>query len=176
GRRRGPPARVLALVVAVGFAGQIDLASGPCDRPLRIVEDLFDSGIAVLPVEARPGGPVGPRTGAVGAAGLRAALALALALREVAQKLACDGGRLSRHAVARAPHHLLGLRRMRERGGEQGCRQTSIVLAGRLDEPARVASVRRPGGVHQQAEQALALRPARARVLLVAHPRVRADP
>ena len=67
---------------------------------------------------------------------------------------------LARHARARAAQHLLGLRRVRERGGQQRGRQAAVLLARRVDEPARVARVRAARGVDEQAEQPLGLRPA----------------
>ena len=63
--------------------------------------------------------------------------AAALALREVAQQLAGQRGRLARHAHAGAVEHLLRLGRVRQRGGEQRGRQPAVLLARR---PARAGA------------------------------------
>ena len=96
-----------------------------------------------------------------------AALGLAAALREVAQQLARQRGRLARHPRARAVDDLAGLGGVRERGGQQRGRQPAVLLARRVHQPARVARVGAAGGVHEQAEQPLGLGPALDRVLLV---------
>ena len=95
------------------------------------------------------------------------AVAAAPALGEVAQQLARERARLARHPRPRAAQHLLGLRRVRHGGGEQRRAQAAVLLARGVDEPPRVARVRAAGGVHEQPEQALGLRPALHGVLLV---------
>jgi BirA family biotin operon repressor/biotin-[acetyl-CoA-carboxylase] ligase len=98
------------------------------------------------------------------------------ALGEVAQQLARERRRLARHPRARAAQDLLGLGRVRERGGEQRRGEAAVLLAGGVDQPARVARVRGAGGVDEQAEQPLGLRPALHRVLLVDLARVLGHP
>ena len=96
-----------------------------------------------------------------------AAALLAAALREVAEQLAGDRGRLSGHPHPGAAQDLLGLRRVRDGGGEQGDGEAAVLAAGGLDEAAGVLAVGAAGGVDEEAEQALRLRPAGDRVLLV---------
>src|SRR4051794_27200472 len=91
----------------------------------------------------------------------------ALALGEVAQQLAREGTRLAGQARARAAQDLLGLRRVRHGGGEQGGLQAAVLLARGVHQPARVAGVRAAARVHEQAQQALGLGPALDRVLLM---------
>ena len=52
-------------------------------------------------------------------------------------------------------------------GGEQRHREAAVLLAGGVNEPARVSAVGAARGVDEQAQQALGLRPALDRVLLV---------
>ena len=56
---------------------------------------------------------------------------------------------------------------MGDGGGQQRDRQAPVLLARRVDEPAGVAAVGAAGGVDEQAEQSLRLRPALDGVLLV---------
>src|SRR5829696_4447710 len=89
------------------------------------------------------------------------------ALREVAKELAGHGGGLSRHPHPRAAQDLLGLGGVGDRGGEQGDGEPPVLLAGGMDDAPRITAVGPPRAVHEQAEQALRLRPALHRVLLV---------
>ena len=93
--------------------------------------------------------------------------ALFAAFREVAQELARDRRGFPRHPHPRAAQHLLGLGGVGDRGGEQRDSQAPVLFAGRVHEAPRVAPVGAAGGVDEQAEQALRLRPALNRVLLV---------
>src|SRR4051812_5864652 len=115
--------------------------------------------------------PIGPVLGALaGPAFVLAALAASLGparLGKVAKELAGDGRWLAGHAHPRAAQHLLGLGGVGDRGGEQGNRQTAVLLARSGDEAAGVAAMGAAGRVDKQAEQALGLRPALHCVLLV---------
>ena len=90
-----------------------------------------------------------------------------LALGEVAQQLARQRARLAGHPRARPAQDLLGLGRVRHRGREQRRAEPAVVLAGGVDEPARVARVGAAAGVDEQPEQPLGLGPALHGVLLV---------
>ena len=106
-------------------------------------------------------------------------LGLAAALREVAQQLAGERGRLARHPRAGAVDDLARLGRVRERGRQQRRGQPPVLLARRVHEPPRVARVGAAGRVDEQAEQPLGLRPALHGVLLVhvaRHVRAAPDP
>src|SRR3954451_22543647 len=115
--------------------------------------------------------PVGPVLGALaGSAFVLAALAASLRparLGKVAQELAGDGRGLAGHAHPRSAQHLLGFGGVSDRGREQGDRQAAVLLARSGDEAAGVAAMSAAGGVDEQSEQALGLRPALHRVLLV---------
>ena len=140
--------------------------------------DSLTSAAPAPPSPARPSAAERAtcRSSAAGAATLRALAAALVAARaalgEVAQQLARERGRLAGHARARAAQRLLGLRRVGERGREQRGREPAVLLARGVDQPARVARVRSAGGVHEQAQQALGLRPALHGVLLVQLARV----
>ena len=154
-RRRGA---VVACDVAVAVAA----APSTVAVATRVVERLL---VGPGPRLRRAGGRApGGRCGRLLAPAPRAA---ALALGEVAQQLARQRARLAGQARARAAQDLLGLGRVRDRGGEQRGLQAAVLLARGVHEPARVARVRAAGGVHEQPEQALGLRPALDRVLLV---------
>ena len=110
------------------------------------------------------------RRSAVAAAPLAPAApaAAAPALGEVAQQLARQRARACAPCASgrrRAPAAASGV--WARRRGQQRRRQAAVLLARGLHEPARVARVGRAGGVHEQPEQALGLRPALHGVLLV---------
>ena len=130
-----------------------------------------DGVVERLPRRARPASAPRPRGRGPRRPGGRllapAPRAAALALGEVAQQLARERAGLAGQARAGAAQDLLGLGRVRHRGGEQRGLQAAVLLARGVHEPARVARVRAAAGVHEQPEQALGLRPALDRVLLV---------
>ena len=89
-------------------------------------------------------------------------------------RASADGLRAIRLRAPRSTSSASG--RVRERSGQQCGGQPPVVLARRVDQPARVAPVRGAGRVDEQPEQPLRLGPALHRVLLVHLARVLRQP